>query len=160
MMPPRPTQVQFEPIEGEAKLRVRISGDLTEHSDFSSVLARTESFLRLNLSGISRINSCGVREWMRLIDALRASDRAFELEACAVSFVTQMNMISNFAGTARVLSFYGPYLCTACDEERHELFVITDGEAVELPATKPCSVCRAEMEFDDIPKLYLSFLAT
>ncbi len=135
--------------------RVALSGELTEHSDFSPVRSLTAPRIVFDLRGVRRINSCGVREWIRLMEALRESGRAMELEHCSVAFVSQMNMIVNFSGGARVRSFYVPYLCVRCSAEHAELCELRDAPAVHPTAV--CPVCGGEAEFDDLPEAYLAF---
>ncbi len=112
--------------------------------------------LRLELSGISRINSCGVREWVNFIRSL-PPECAVELDRCPPSVVAQLNMISNFAGSARILSVQAPYVCEACGNEENVLVAVTPGVSPEIGAMR-CRSCGGEMEFDDIQDSYFAFL--
>ncbi len=138
--------------------RVALLGDLTEHADFGVIRAITSPAIVIDLRDVRRINSCGVREWIRLMEALRDAPRAVELERCSVPFVNQMNMIVNFVGGARVRSFYAPYLCGGCDEEFVELCDLPDEGAPALSATARCPRCGGSAEFDDLADTYLAFV--
>jgi anti-anti-sigma regulatory factor/DNA-directed RNA polymerase subunit RPC12/RpoP len=138
----------------ESSARVTVVGEFTEHTDFSEVLELSSLRLVFDLSGVSRINSCGVREWIRLMDALRG--RTIELHKCSVPFVAQLNMIVNFVGEAKVCSFFAPYLCVECDKER--LRLVERERALELPEFMACPECGAAMEFDDLKEVYLTFV--
>src|SRR4051794_27025042 len=98
---------------GETAL-VKLSGEVTEKSDFTPLLADPSKSLVLNLEGITRINSYGVREWVKLMDALEQKGKELVLERCSVAVVAQLNMISNFAGNGQVKSALGPYYCGGC----------------------------------------------
>lgn len=152
------TPLRIETEHLGASTRVTVTGDLSEHADFAAVLSAASRELVFDLRGVRRINSCGVREWIRLMDALRAEGRALVLEHCSVPFVNQMNMIMNFSGNARVRSFYAPYLCGHCGHEYAELCVLAEGAAPELPSTRACPRCGADAEFDDLRDAYLGFL--
>ena len=74
---------------------------------------------------------------------------------------SQLNMIYNFRGRAKIRSFYAPYVCDACGREEEQLIDVpaqAPGIRPNLP-TFACPDCQAVMEFDDLPERYLSFLA-
>ncbi len=143
--------------EGE-ETRISLSGDFTSNSDFSPVLAVDADAIVFDLVNVERINSCGVREWIRLMSSLKVTDRRIAYERCSVPFVTQMNMIVNFSGGARVRSFYAPYLCGSCGAEYVELYEVPASNAVVLRDRSTCPTCGAASEFDDIRESYLNFL--
>lgn len=140
-----------------AATRVAISGEFTENANFSELLGAQTPAIVLDLSGVRRINSCGVREWVHLVEALKHSGRSVELERCSVPFVAQLNMIVNFSGGARVRSFYAPYLCTSCNTEHAELCEMPDSAAPAVREFSKCPACGSVSEFDDIPYAYLAF---
>lgn len=152
------TPLRIETVPQGSATRVIVTGDLSEHADFAAVLGAASRELVFDLRGVRRINSCGVREWIRLMDALRAEGRVLALEHCSVAFVNQMNMIMNFSGNARVRSFYAPYLCGRCGHEYSELCLLAEGAAPDLPETSVCPSCGADAEFDDLRDAYLGFL--
>lgn len=150
--------LRVELQESAGVARVTLHGDLTEHADLTPVRDLTTAAIAFDLRALRRINSCGVREWIRLMDALRAAGRAVRLERCSVSFVNQMNMIVNFIGDARVVSFYAPYLCAHCDQEFVEACEVPDDGDPALQATTPCPRCGEAADFDDLPDTYLTFV--
>ena len=148
---------QLTPTDGVAV--VIVSGSVDEDADFAA-LARDiapHKQLRLDLSDIDRINSCGVREWVNFIRAVPDSN-SIELVRCSPAFVSQINMISNFTGSARVVSVEAPYVCDACGCEKRVVYEVGSGRQPELPAV-PCPECSVEMEFDDIEDSYFAFLS-
>jgi anti-anti-sigma regulatory factor len=139
--------------------RVRLSGEITEESDFTPLLERLPSEATLELSGVSRINSCGVREWITFLKALQHAGKKVVLDRCSVAMVSQLNMVSNFGGGSQITSVFGPYRCNHCDSEHQELIQLTDRPPRPPAAELPCPKCGKEMEFDDFPETYLSFMA-
>ena len=137
--------------------RVAFAGEIDEHADFAPLRARLRGIVELDLGGIRRINSCGVREWVNFVrDLPGASELTFA--ACSTAVVTQLNMIYNFRGPARIRSFLAPYACDACGHDEDLLVEVVPGRRVELP-TPRCASCGEVMQFDDLPERYLSFLA-
>ncbi len=140
------------------KTRVALGGDITEDSDFASLLSQlATASVVIDLGDVRRINSCGVREWINFVNALDHRATTFELERCSVPIVNQLNMISNFRGKGTVRSVYAPYFCTSCDQERTRLIDLASSGEVHLDESMPCPTCGSDMEFDDLPERFLSF---
>ncbi len=147
-------------IDGDAKpeARVVLSGDVTENANLGQLLGQLpQGPLALDLSGIKRINSVGVREWIQFVDGLKKAGRSFTLERCSVPIVGQLNMISNFAGGAKVRSFFAPFYCSNCNSEQPKLIDATNDPASQLSSPDKCSACGGELEFDDLPDAFLAF---
>jgi anti-anti-sigma regulatory factor len=147
---------QLDQVGG--RLTVALAGVLDENADLRP-LTCLRGEVAIDLSGVRRISSTGVREW---IDLMRALDGLCEvvLVACSPASVTQLNLIENFRGAAQVESFIAPYECTGCGEEREVLLdaTVAAARAPELPAL-PCGSCGQGMELAEIPERYLTFLA-
>jgi len=143
--------------EGDSAL-VSLVGEITEDSDFRPVLATPAKKLMLNLEGVQRINSTGVREWINFIVALGKENRDVTFERCSVAIVQQLNMIANFRGQAHITSIFAPYFCTTCDKDHTRLLDLRE-PLPNLDEPWPCPVCKEPMEFDDLPDAYLSFHA-
>jgi hypothetical protein len=138
-------------------IRVRFSGVITEAADFSPVVKDAgTSNLILDLEGITRVNSSGVRLWILFIGELSKAARQLTLDRCSVAVVHQLNMVSNFKGKAAVASFYAPYVCESCGAEKSRLLDVP-ADAKKLSEPVPCPSCGAGMEFDDLPDAYLGF---
>jgi anti-anti-sigma regulatory factor len=146
--------MKFSVEEQSDATRVILSGDISEETDFEPILQIAGPIV-LDLAGISRINSCGVREWINFVVHLRQGGRQLILERCAPVVVTQLNTIYNFTGGGQVRSVLGPYYCPACDREEYHLIDLTASETV--PDQIPCPDCEAGMEFEDLQDQYLAF---
>jgi hypothetical protein len=137
--------------------RVLFDGEISEQGNLASLLdEQLGQELLLDLKGIRRVNSVGVRDWINLLKALRASGRTFSLARCAVSVVGQLNMIQNFSGGGAVLSVMVPYFCSGCSQTQEELLTL-EGQGIPEIKPIPCKSCSGTAEFDDVPERYFSF---
>ncbi len=141
---------------GEERLVV-VRGAITEATDFAAALAPGPTHVVVDLSGVDRVNSFGVREWIRFLNALVAAGMRCALDGVSVPMVRQMNMIPQARDGAEVRTIYAPYYCPACDDERT---VKLASGARAAPDHAPCPTCGAEMEFDDVPDAFFAFLAS
>lgn len=138
---------------------IELAGDIDEDANFEELenALKGKPTARIDLRGIERINSIGVREWVNFIR--RASEStAITLERCSSVVVTQLNMIANFAGKAVVASIVAPYVCDACGNEEDVLLNLTSVDPSDPNlATRPCPECSESMELDDLPESYFAF---
>ena len=148
-------KLRWERVDADV---VRVSGDIDENADFSALVGELSSGrpVKLNLREVQRINSVGVREW---VDFIRAASSAADvtLEECSAAIVTQLNMIANFCGEAKVASIMAPFVCDSCGHEDAICVVVSDVRAVPELASRPCPKCSDSMELDDIPENYFGF---
>jgi ABC-type transporter Mla MlaB component len=135
-----------------------VSGELTERSDFKPLLAELKGITRLDLEGISRINSCGVREWIYFVRDAEKAGYKLTLVHCSVAFVQQLNMISNFAGKATIESVMAPFACASCKAEAAFEVDLTEDPFAQVRGARICPACEGTMEFDDLEESYFSFL--
>ena len=71
-------------IENDNDLRkVTLTGEITEDADFGPLIAQKCSSMVVDLSEITRINSCGVREWIEFVRASNEKGTRLVLERCA-----------------------------------------------------------------------------
>ena len=137
---------------------ISITGIIDEHSDFSNIFDRIEGTCIVNMEGISRVNSCGVREWAH---AVAETNLKIKYINCPPAIVEQFNMVPEFLGeNTDVISFYARYYCEDCDIE--ELFLIETNRlllnADRLTAPEFVCECGAIFEFDDEEDEYFMFL--
>ncbi|RMH44608.1 MAG: hypothetical protein D6689_02025 [Deltaproteobacteria bacterium] len=139
---------------------VEFFGEIDENADFSELRRRLRGNVVFHLAEVRRINSCGVREWVNFVrDLPGVTELTFT--HCSPAIVTQLNMIYNFRGNAKVRSFYAPYVCENCGREEEKLLDVQSqfpgGNIGSVPEFT-CDNCSTQMEFDDLPERYLSFL--
>ena len=139
---------------------VEFFGEIDENTDFAELRKRLNGSVVFHLAEVRRMNSCGVREWVNFVrDLPNVEELTFS--HCSPAIVTQLNMIYNFRGDARIRSFYAPYVCDECSNEQEKLLDVQsqfpNGSTNRVP-THTCEKCQKPMEFDDLPERYLSFL--
>jgi hypothetical protein len=134
-------------------------GLVDEDADFRPLLREigTCNHLHLDLGGVERINSCGIREWINFRRNL-PGEASIELSRCTPAVVALLNMIHNFASNAQIISVYAPFVCNECGEDEDVLFDVQDGCRPNIEG-RACRHCGTEMIFDDIEESYFSFLA-
>jgi len=147
----------IEKIMIEGKTQICLKGIIDEDSDFTEI-KKEPGPLHLNLSGITGINSLGIRMWVNFWREL-SSTPIFYIE-CPPVIVRQMSMIPSFSGHAQVVSVYAPYVCNECEFEQQVLVSSSQLESnpPQIPDVIPCSQCKGgEMELDGSPRQYFSF---
>jgi hypothetical protein len=115
----------------------------------------------IELGEVERINSCGVRDWVNWLSAIEARGSEVVLVKCSPAIVAQINLVNNFTGNGSVKSFYVPYFCPECDEEK---VLLSETDEMGPPPHEPpvcrCDGCDLVMDFDDMPDSYFAFLTS
>ncbi|MDB4962698.1 MAG: hypothetical protein JWP01_2697 [Myxococcales bacterium] len=117
--------------------------------------------LVLDLGGVKKISSFGIREWVDFVTAAKTQVRSMILIECTPKVVDQLNMVANFSGGGRVFSFYAPFRCDYCDSEHRVLLQVDkDHESIKSMklAERPCPSCKEAMYFDEDGATYFSYL--
>jgi anti-anti-sigma regulatory factor len=140
---------------------VKLGGVIDEDNALYDLVDRIPSGTAvIDLGEIERINSCGVRDWVNWLSKLESSGTRSVLVECSPAIVAQINLVNNFTGSGVVKSFYVPYFCPECDEEKVLLVEASDmGPPPHEPPTCRCDECDLVMDFDDMPDSYFAFLA-
>lgn len=141
-----------------------LSGVVDEFADLMPHLQNAQPPLRLNLSGITRMNSIGIRNFLLFLKTW--GNQPLFYEACTVEFINQLALIPGLRGlpapVAVVESLYVPYQCTSCHEFTDRLTNFTavskDSSGNLLFPQVFCPACQAEMAVD--PEHYGFFLAS
>ncbi|HEX8114324.1 MAG TPA: hypothetical protein VF516_41625, partial [Kofleriaceae bacterium] len=144
---------------GDATL-VSISGLVDERfMGFGDIgAART---VVLDVSGMTRMTSFGVRQWLKAMDALPKSITDLYLLGCPTFFVDQLNMVLNFGGPAKILTVVAPHTCPSCGVESGELIDVLVDRANLVKGGLPekeCARCGGKLEFDETPEAYFAFV--
>lgn len=140
---------------------ITITGVVDEYADFSGLASMAQKTLAVDLGGVTRVNSSGIRNWIQTI--LRNKIQIV-LSNCSPVIVDQFSMIPEFIGkSGYVESFYGNFHCASCGYEHAHLFVL--GRDVQaghvrplIALTQPCPRCPETMDFDHNPDVYFAFL--
>ena len=140
---------------------VKLGGVIDEDNELGDLVDKIPSGTAvIDLGEIERINSCGVRDWVNWLSKLEYNGTRSVLVECSPAIVAQINLVNNFTGNGVVKSFYVPYFCPECDEEKVLLVEATDmGPPPHEPPTCRCDECDLVMDFDDMPDSYFAFLS-
>jgi hypothetical protein len=136
--------------------RVYLTGAICEYSDLGRIAREVvEPEVHLDLAGVDRINSAGLRDWLDFIHRFTERRQVF-FTRMSPPMVRNLNMIGSLVGQGRLLSVMAPYMCEPCDEM---LNIVVDLAQSPSSATKPiCSKCNEPMEFADLWSMYFAFL--
>jgi anti-anti-sigma regulatory factor/DNA-directed RNA polymerase subunit RPC12/RpoP len=117
--------------------------------------------LVLDLGGVKKISSFGIREWVDFVTTASKHARSIILIECTPKVVDQLNMVANFTGGGRVFSFYAPFRCDYCDAE-HRVLLQVDRDHEGMKSLKlgerPCLSCKESMYFDEDGATFFSYL--
>lgn len=140
---------------------VKLGGVIDEDNELSDLVDKIPAGTAvIDLGEIERINSCGVRDWVNWLGKLENNGTRSVLVECSPAIVAQINLVNNFTGSGVVKSFYVPYFCPECDEEKVLLVEASDmGPPPHEPPTCRCDECDLVMDFDDMPDSYFAFLS-
>lgn len=139
-----------------------LAGDVDENAELEALVPQLTGRIELDLAGISRINSCGVRQWMHFLRELGPLELRFA--RCSPAVVNQLNAIANFRGSATIASFLAPYVCPSCGADELRVlvpnlhFVALPTRGVPDAPIFPCERCNDAMTLDELPDRYLTFL--
>ncbi len=140
---------------------VKLGGVIDEDNELGELVEKIPNGTAvIDLGEVERINSCGVRDWVNWLSKLETNGTRSVLVECSPAIVAQINLVNNFTGSGVVKSFYVPYFCPECDEEKVLLVEASDmGPPPHEPPTCRCDECDLVMDFDDMPDSYFAFLA-
>ena len=140
---------------------VKLGGVIDEDNELGELVDKIPTGTAvIDLGEIERINSCGVRDWVNWLSKLESNGTRSVLVECSPAIVAQINLVNNFTGSGVVKSFYVPYFCPECDEEKVLLVDAGDmGPPPHEPPTCRCDECDLVMDFDDMPDSYFAFLS-
>ena len=139
---------------------VRIRGHIDETFQVGEFVAGIHGVLVVDLDAVQRITSFGIREWITALQKLQADYYCFI--NCTPSIVSQLNLVSGFAGKGEVISFHAPYLCRHCNAPATKVLDLRRSDHRQVvaslePPPLTCPSCGEESEFDDLPELYFQY---
>ncbi len=141
-------------------LVIRMTGSIEESTNFETLIGTTPNEVHVYTKEVPRINSTGVKAWIKYFAALQAKGVKIKFFECSTSIVQQINLITNFTCGGEVVSMYVPFACGQCSAELVGLYPCTTLKEMncEVPDQK-CSKCGGAAAFDDIPDEYFGFLS-
>jgi len=152
-------QLKFHIEQQDQTLMVQVEGSINEDLQIEKLSHLKASHILFDVDKVKMINSCGIREWIRLIESFGS---AVTLEYVKVPqiVVQQMNMISGFLSkNAKVTSFYAPYFIEDLDEEKQILLRSDEVKNFKAPEqTAEVDGTTYKLDFDAIEEQYFRFL--
>jgi len=145
---------------GEASI-VNVVGLVDEHFAGFGTIGPLTKALVIDVSGMTRMTSFGVRQWLKSMEALPKSVNDLYLLGCPTFFVDQLNMVLNFGGPAKVLTAVAPFTCPSCGAESGEIVDVLADRATLAKGNVPdkqCKKCDGKLELDETPESYFSFV--
>lgn len=137
----------------------QLAGIIDETANFEAVLGAAPAALQLHCGNVKRINSTGVKAWMKYFLKLEQAKTKIEFVECSAVIVEQFNSYKNFAGGGVVKSIHLPFVCESCKTHMTALAQCDALKAknFEVPNI-PCRACGKTAVFDDLPDEYFMFL--
>lgn len=135
---------------------IEFEGIIDEDALFDKIKSLNLKSYVFDFEKVKLINSCGIREWIKYLDELGPSTVVYR--NCPQIIIEQINMVHGFIKKgSRVETFFAPYFCEECDDEKKVL--LKDTEIINgVAPEKNCAKCSSKLEFDAIPKQYFAFL--
>jgi hypothetical protein len=140
-----------------------LSGRIDEHAAFDS-LVKAPTPLRLNVGGVTAINSPGVRRLLAF--SMAWSPKKFELYDCTPEFIANVNAIPQLIGSpadeSQIKTFFVPYSCELCKTLQSALFdrddLVFDAKGEVVLLAQRCASCGELMDLDVDEAEYFAFL--
>lgn len=142
---------------------VKFSGVFDEYTSFVETVKGFPDEVWLDFREVSRVNSLGVKEWIK---AISLSQSRLHYINCPAIIVDQFNMIPEFLGqNATIDSFEIYFACDHCGHEDSNYYEVGKGKDID-PSHElsdhvlqvKCIRCGAPMELDHDPEIYFNFL--
>lgn len=153
-------QFKAEKVLNGSEASVVVSGHIDEDATFGSIDLAGATKVIVDLDGVTAINSCGIREWIKWIRTAAPSVPVV-YRNCPKIIVDQINMVAGFLPEyGKVESFYVPYYSDASGNEKMILF--KEGAEFKGSEVNPPAEVKDEdgslMEMDVIEAKYFKFL--
>jgi hypothetical protein len=152
-------KLRFRPSTTErGEPSVVLEGELADLVDLDALRSALPTPAILDLGGIERITSIGVKFWLLFVDDLEQAGHPVEWQNVSPAVVRQLNLLSRMRGSAVIKSVQAPFICTGCESETVERVDVTQDPMAQIAAPRTCADCGGKVELDDATSDYLSFL--
>lgn len=149
-------EVDVKPCDGGNEFLLK--GEINEDLLIEELVSHKADVIKINFENVEMINSCGVREWIKFVEAVSNDGCKVEYYNCPQIVVQQVNMVTGFVPKGgSVETFYAPYFCEECENEEKILLKTSDLDGRTAPEMK-CSKCGEESEIDAMEDVYLNFV--
>jgi hypothetical protein len=139
--------------------RFQLEGAVDGAQDFHELLPALSAGAAIDCEGVTRINSSGIKAWMKFFCAPNIITLTLRFEAVSIPLVEQLNMFRNFLGGGKVISMAVPFRCEACDLNFSNIFQSQDAlRFKDKDAKEACTQCGKPARFDDLADEYFQFM--
>jgi hypothetical protein len=164
--PDVPAKLRGRTARSDAWLALRLDGVIDEHNRLAEMATHLMSLgwrghLVVDMGGVVRLNSVGVRDWVLALRLLRGHFASIQLIDCTPPVMNEVNFVRNFAEGATITTFQAPLFCTRCSREGVATVNVFDLKLANGTPTLPSFACdRSDCEntLDDDEGSYLAFL--
>ena len=158
-----PPAVMLERSELGAAVCLKLTGVIDERFEAGPIFRELPAQVVLDLGGIKRITSFGVRQWSDAMKSLPQSVQHLYVLRAPACFVDQLNMVLNFGGRAEVITAVALYFCDKCQEERSVPIDVLGEHALLLSGaapSSPCPTCSSPMALEDDPQQAFRYVSS
>jgi anti-anti-sigma regulatory factor len=140
----------------------QLVGDVDDAADFDKIMGagvQSAKEVHVDCSRVDRINSVGVKGWIKFFRALQTRNVPVFFWDCAPPIVQQMNLVFNFACGAKVMSVQATFSCDSCDSSFRKTLAVPEliSWAFKVPS-QTCVKCSKPASLEDMPNIYFKFL--
>ena len=148
--------------QGDGWTALRLDGVIDEHNGLDQLtapLGPPRPTLLIDLGGVRRINSVGVRDWVVWLRGLRQRYPTIVLFDCPPAIMNEVNLVRNFAEGAIITTFQAPYYCDRCGQESIQHLDALDmvRSGVRKAPPFPCGKPACANALDDADETYFAF---
>jgi anti-anti-sigma regulatory factor len=141
---------------------VVLNGAVDDEANLDAIigaLPESPTEFHVNCAGINRINSVGVKGWIKFFQKVQAKKLKIVFWDCSPPIVQQMNLVFNFTCGGTVQSLQGSFACEGCGNNFLLTLPVKNilASRFNIPDQK-CPKCSGVASFDDLPKMYFKFL--
>ncbi|MBT7608867.1 MAG: hypothetical protein HN576_03870 [Bacteriovoracaceae bacterium] len=136
----------------------KLKGEINEDLLIEELIYHKSDLIKVNFKEVVMINSCGVSEWIKFVEAVSNIGSKIQYFNCPQIIVQQVNMVTGFVpGNGSIETFYAPYFCDDCENEDKILLKSSDLKGRTAPELK-CTKCGELSEIDAMEDIYLNFI--
>ena len=152
----------IEISESSDEVIYTLTGNIDEYFKQEEVPRINKKKIIFQLEGLDNFNSCGIREWIYLIDDISKLGN-LEFHKCSITMIDQINMVPDTAKNVTVKSFFAPYYCEnkSCSGEVNCLIDVEKERSSLENRIAPdfdCETCNEKLDFDALEESYFIFL--
>lgn len=153
------SKLQFSQANENGKTILTLSGQIDESFPQELHNFKSGAELIINLDQVKMINSLGIREWIKFMNA--NSGTKIEFSFAPKIFIDQVNMVQGFiTPNCKITSFYVPYFNEDSNAEKNVLYSLGKefGEGFLNVAGSVKGEDGSELELDVVEQKYFKFL--